>query len=226
MKSVWQWILQASLWIASIGLMIASSGLDGAYLARLMPDGWGWLGLLLNTMADITSELGMYWYGRLQQDVKAKRKRARWILVGQVLLVGYAWLFSWRQLVPRMRQVDPEAARPMAMLAAGFIPLALIVVGYIQSLLSGRIESDKPDKTSAKPMPVDAPVDRPADNLAPDVSGLSTDERRERVLAAMLAQEPPTQVQLAEQFGVSRSAIGNDVAVLREAGRLNGQGRH
>ena len=224
--SLWQRFLQASLWIASIGLMIASSGFDGAYLARMMPTGWGWLGLLLNTMADITSELGMYWYGRLQQDVKAKRKKARWILAGQVVLVGYAWLFGWRQLVPKMRQIDPDAATWMAPLAAAFIPMALIVLGYIQSLLAGRIEDAKPDKESAKPAPVDVSVDKPVDNVAPNVPELTTDERRERVLAAMLAPEPPTQSELAEQLAVSRSTIGNDVSVLREAGRLNGQGGH
>jgi len=147
-QRIWQRFLQASLWIASIGLMVASSGLDGAYLARLMPAGWAWLGLLLNTMADITSELGMYWYGRLQMD-RSKRKQAnsRWVLVGQVVLVGYAWLFGWRQLVPKVAEIDPGAPW-MAPIGAAFIPAALIVVGYIQSLLAGRIEAER---VSAEP---------------------------------------------------------------------------
>ena len=106
--NLWQSFLKISLWIASAGLMVASSGMDGAYLSKLMPPGWAWLGLVLNTMADITSELGMYWYGRLQADRSVvKRKRARWILGGQVILVGYAWLFGWRQLVPIVAQVTP-----------------------------------------------------------------------------------------------------------------------
>ena len=46
--NLWQKFLKVSLWVASIGLMVASSGLDGAYLAKLMPAGWGWLGLWLN----------------------------------------------------------------------------------------------------------------------------------------------------------------------------------
>jgi len=224
---VWQWFLQASLWIASIGLMVASSGLDGAYLAQLMPAGWGWLGLLLNTMADITSELGMYWYGRLQMDrSSAKRDKSRWVLVGQVALVGYAWLFGWRQLVPKMRQVDPDAAVWMAPMAAAFIPLALIVVGLIQALLSGRIEDAKPDK----PVPVGEPVVKdkpePAPVPTPPAPEWPLEERRELVLVAMLDSNAPSQAQLAERFGVSRQTIGNDIAALREAGKLNGQGGH
>jgi len=226
-KGAWQWVLGASLWIVSAGLMLASSGLDGAYLSKLMPAGWGFLGLVLNTMTDIASEVGMYWYGRIQQDrSKAKRKRARWVLVGQVLLVGYAWLFSWRQLVPIMRQVDPEAANAMSMLAAGFIPLALVVVGYVQSLLAGRIDEEKDDKPAETQQPV---VIEPV-NVAQDVPSeppmVTTEERRKRVLAAYLSDDTPTQAELAEQFGVSRSAIGNDVKELRRIGSLNGQGRH
>lgn len=140
--NIWKWFLRASLWIASAGLMMASGGLDGAYLAKLMPEGWGLLGLVLNLVADITSELGMYWYGRLRMDRSlTKKKGAKWILVGEVVLVGYAWLFGWRQLVPIVAQVDPTAPW-MAWVGAAFIPAALIVVGYIQSLLAGRIESE------------------------------------------------------------------------------------
>jgi hypothetical protein len=144
-KAFWQGFLRISLWVASIGLMISSSGLDGAYLAKLMPPGWGLLGLVLNTVADVTSELGMYWYGRLQMDKSStKRKKAKWLLAGQVILVGYAWLFSWRQLVPIIAQVDPDAPW-MAFIGAAFIPSALLVVGYVQALLAGRIENEKVD---------------------------------------------------------------------------------
>lgn len=228
MTQLWNRLLQASLWLASIGLMIASSGLDGAYLAKLMPDGWSWLGLLLNTMTDLTSELGMYWYGRLQMDRSStKQKRARWLLVGQVVLVSYAWLFSWRQLVPIIARVDPGAWW-MAPIGAAFIPSALIVVGYTQALLAGRVEDAKATAKIAPVVDKVAPI-APAEPPAPpvidtSVPSLDTDERRERVLVAMLADEPPTQAELADQLAVSRSTIGNDVARLRQAGRLNGQG--
>ena len=49
----WSWITRVSLWLVSIGLMLASSGIDGAYLARIMPAGADWLGYVLNTMSDI-----------------------------------------------------------------------------------------------------------------------------------------------------------------------------
>lgn len=153
--NLWQGLLKISLWLASIGLMVASSGLDGAYLSKLMPPGWAWVGLVLNAVADVTSELGMYWYGRLQMDRSVvKQRRAKWLLVGEGVLVGYAWLFSWRQLVPIIAKVDPNA-RWMAPVAAAFIPSALIVVGYVQALLAGRIEAEK---TSAQAEPGDAPV--------------------------------------------------------------------
>lgn len=160
--NVWKWFLKASLWIASAGLMGASAGLDGAYLAKLMPPGWGALGLVLNLVADVTSELGMYWYGRLQLDrSKKKAKRSVGILVGEVILVGYAWLFGWRQLVPIIAQVDPDAPW-MAWIGAAFIPIALIVVGYIQSLLAGRIETEttagQAETETAQPEPKPEPV--------------------------------------------------------------------
>jgi hypothetical protein len=142
-ENLWQKFLKVSLWIASAGLMVASSGLDGAYLSKLMPERWAVLGLVLNFVADVTSEIGMYWYGRLRMDKSSlKKKGAIGILVGQGILVFYAWLFGWRQLVPIVARVDPTALW-MAPAGAAFIPLALIVVGYTQALLAGRIETVK-----------------------------------------------------------------------------------
>ena len=226
MTQFWNRLLQASLWLASIGLMIASSGLDGAYLAKLMPDGWSWLGLLLNTMTDLTSELGMYWYGRLQMSRSTtKQKRARWLLVGQVVLVGYAWVFSWRQLVPIIARIDPDA-QWMAPIGAAFIPSALIVVGYTQALLAGRVEDVKATAKSTPVVDTMPPAVPPEPPTSPTIvnpaPALDTEERRERVLVAMLADSPPTQAELADQLAVSRSTIGNDVAKLREVGKLNG----
>ena len=228
---IWQRFLKVSLWLASIGLMIASSGLDGAYLSKLMPAGWAWLGLVLNTVADVVSELVMYWYGRLQMDASsAKRKRSRYLLVGQAMLVLYAWLFSWRQLVPILRQVDAEAATWLAPLSAAFIPTALIVVGYAQALLAGKIENVKESTPSATLATTDRqvlPTERPlASTLTAGVLDLAPTERREQVLTAMLADNPPTQAELADRFGVGRSTIGHDVAKLRQAGKLNGQREH
>jgi len=220
MKRFWNGFLKISLWLASIGLMIASSGVDGAYLAKLMPLGFGWLGLVLNTVSDVSSEIMMYWYGRLQMDASsAKRKGARWLLAVNGLLVGYAWLFSWRQLLPIVRQIEQGAAEWLAPLMAAFIPVALVGIGFAQALLAGRIETVKETPKAAK-LDNTPPIEQEQD------AELSTDALREQVLDAMLADEPPTQAALAERLGVSRSTVGYHVKALREVGKLNGQGRH
>ena len=205
--NLWQKFLKVSLWLASIGLMVASSGLDGAYLAKLMPEKWGLLGLVLNTVADITSELGMYWYGRLTMDKSlTKRKGAKWILVGQVILVGYAWLFGWRQLVPIVEKVDPNAPW-MAPVGAAFIPAALVVVGYIQSLLAGRIESE-PKTTVSEPKaePVAQPV-----GLEP-----ATMDDFERVLSRLNGQRATlTAEQLADELATDGKRLKSESTTKR-----------
>lgn len=140
---LWQNLLKISLWLASAGLMLASSGLDGAYLTKLMPAGWGWLGLVLNTVSDVVSEIVMYWFGRLRQDRSSvKRKMSWWLLLPQILLVGYAWLFGWRQLIPIMSEIEPQAYGWLAPIVAGFVPIGIVSVGLVQALLAGRIESE------------------------------------------------------------------------------------
>lgn len=153
--AAWQNFLRVSLWLASAGLMLASSGLDGAYLAKLMPLGFGWLGLVLNTVSDVTSELIMYWYGRLQMGSKTKRRLARWLLAPQVLLVGYAWLFGWRQLLPIMRELESADYSWLSMVAAGFVPVGILAVGFTQAILAGKIEKEQePSEVRSKPEPL------------------------------------------------------------------------
>jgi len=164
-RTVWQGFLHISLWLASIGLMLASSGIDGAYLAKLMPTGWAWLGLVLNTVSDIASEVMMYWYGRLQMDAsKIKQKKSRWILLVVALLVGYAWLFSWRQLLPPLVELEERAAIWLAPLMAAFVPISLAGIGYVQALLAGRIEKERAPselKAETKPEPQPAELANP-----------------------------------------------------------------
>ena len=157
---IWAWFLTASLWIVSMGLMAASSGIDGAYLEKLMPLGWGILGQVLNTMSDIASEIIMYWFGRLQMDASAaKRKRAKWLLLAEFVLVGFSWLFGWRQLLPILAQLEGKDAVWLAPLMAAFTPAALISIGYAQALLAGRIEKSE---SEAKPAPVAAKIAKSA----------------------------------------------------------------
>lgn len=147
-KRFWSRIMQSSLWLVSIGLMLASSGIDGAYLARIMPTepvNLQWLGYVLNTMSDIGSEILMYWFGRLRLFPKnSKRYRMAVILLpAELLTIAYSWFFSWRQLLLIMPAVEPQAAHWVAPIAAGFIPLLLSAIGYAQALLAGRIESEQ-----------------------------------------------------------------------------------
>ena len=95
------WMLENSLWLVALGLMLASSGIDGAYMSRLMTPGLWPLGYILNTMSDVSTMVVMYWFGRLRQSPKGtKRYRlAAWLLLSEVVSVGYSWFFSWRQLL-------------------------------------------------------------------------------------------------------------------------------
>jgi len=146
-KRFWARMMQSSLWLVSIGLMLASSGIDGAYLSRLMPVepiDLRWMGYVLNTMSDVGSEVLMYWFGRLRLFPKnSKRYRMAVILLpAELLTIAYSWFFSWRQLLLIMPAVEPQAAQWVAPIAAGFIPLLLSAIGYAQALLAGRIEKE------------------------------------------------------------------------------------
>jgi len=136
-------MLVAALWIATLGLFLASSGIDGVYLMSWMPVGWGWMGLVLNSVVDLTSELIMYWYGRLRlMPINTKRyKHARWLLLFEGGLIGFQWFFSWLQLRMVLAPVEPRDAGWIAPIAAAFVPFALVAVGYAQALLAGRIDT-------------------------------------------------------------------------------------
>lgn len=137
------WLLRNSLWLVSAGLMLASSGLDGAYMARFMAPTW--LGYVLNTISDISSEALMYYFGRLRLYPKNQKRYhlALLLLPVELLTAAYAWLFSWRQLLIVLPAVEGVATKWVAPIVAGFIPLLLAAIGLAQALLAGRI-SDAP----------------------------------------------------------------------------------
>jgi len=127
---MWEWVKKNSLWLVGLGLMLASSGLDGVYISRWMT-GAPWLGFILNTMSDVANLTLMYWYGRFRQSPKgSKRYRlAGAMLPSEIIAALYSWLFSWRQLRAVLPAVEPEHWRWVAPVAAGFIPLLLAFVG-------------------------------------------------------------------------------------------------
>lgn len=163
------WLLRNSLLLASLGVMICSAGVDGAYMAKLMPP---ILGYALNAVSDISAEVLIYWYARLKQYPKGtKRHKMAWgLLVGEVFLTGFAWLFGWRQLLPIVTALEgAQVARWLAPVLAAFTPTLLIAAGYAQALLAGRIESEKATEDVAateQPHPVrvqpQSPVALPA----------------------------------------------------------------
>ena len=140
--TIWRTLRRNSLWIISIGLMLASSGIDGAYMTAWMPVGAGWLGYVLNTTSDVASEILMYWFGRLQQERKGSKKWrfSWWILPAEIVIIGFSWFFGWRQLRLAMMDVEGMDTWWVAPIAAAFVPVLLAAVGYTQALVSGKLD--------------------------------------------------------------------------------------
>jgi hypothetical protein len=149
---IWYWLQRNSLWIMSIGLMAASSGIDGAYMAAWMPVNAAWLGYVLNTTSDVASEVLMYWFGRLQQERKNSKKwrLSRWILVAEILVVAFSWFFGWRQLLMVLPQIEGDATAWVAPISAAFVPLLLAATGYAQALLAGKFGEPVESKTESE----------------------------------------------------------------------------
>jgi hypothetical protein len=174
--SFWVWLQHNSLWLVAIGVMLASSGIDGAYMEKL--NAWTWFGYVLNTVSDIASPAIMYWYGRLQQDrSSSKRDKSRNLLWSEWMFIGFSWLFSWRQLRPMVYQAETSTITAsfgapvwaqtlelevLALLFAGFAPALLAAIGYAQSLLHGRIDEEPASSgkpiVKAEPEPLECPV--------------------------------------------------------------------
>lgn len=143
---------------ASAALMLASSGIDGAYMFRWMPPGWGWLGYALNTTADLTGETLMYVFGRLQQERRgSKRQRASWAILGaEAVTVLFSWFFSWRQLRAVLPAVEPQSWRWVSAVSAAFVPLLLAFCGYAQAVLAGRFGESDRESHASEPVQLDA----------------------------------------------------------------------
>jgi hypothetical protein len=144
-----RWINDNALWLVGLGLMLASSGIDGAYMARLMS--WPALGYVLNTTADVAGMTLTYYYGRLLRDnarTSNKHKQARYLIISEVVAVGYSWFFSWRQLRLVIQPIEPVEYEWIAVVSAAFIPLLLAFIGWAQSLIVTPPDADgKPADT-------------------------------------------------------------------------------
>jgi hypothetical protein len=119
--------------LVSVGIMLASSGVDGVYMGAWQPDRWHWLGLVVNTMFDIASPVITYKYGVLNRNAK-KRKYTWPLLVAEVIAIGFSWFFGWRQLRIVMPIIEPTDWGWVAPVSAAATPLVLAAIGYAMSL--------------------------------------------------------------------------------------------
>jgi hypothetical protein len=223
MMNIITWTLKNSLWLVGIGLMLASSGIDGAYMARWMTalPGIGsaaLLGYVLNTTSDVASMVLSYTFTRLRHDNAKRTKRARmaWaLLVAEFIAVVYSWFFGWRQLLTVLPAVEGDNAQWVAPIAAGFIPVLLAAIGWAQALIAEPEEKPTSEATT-KPEP-------------PTLTTVGDDpitERRRELLSLYRAEPERTQASVAEALGVSASTVRNDLAALEADGVIqrNGNG--
>ncbi len=94
-----------------------------------------------------------YYYGRLLRDnarTSNKHKQARYLIISEVVAVGYSWFFSWRQLRIVIQPIEPVEYDWIAVVSAAFIPLLLAFIGWAQSLIVTPPDADgKPVDTKA-----------------------------------------------------------------------------
>jgi len=157
-KPLLAWLSENVLWLAGLGLMVSSSGIDGAYMAAWMPAGFGWLGLVLNTVSDLSGMVLTFAFGQLRRNnarTSRKYKMASVLLGAEVVAVLYSWFFSWRQLRQVMATTEGQAAVWVAPIAAGFVPLLLAFIGWAQSLL---VEPQEAAQVLREPQQVTAGV--------------------------------------------------------------------
>lgn len=225
-------ILKSSLWLVGLGLMLASSGIDGAYMSRIMPEGWGWLGLVLNTTADISGMVIMYFYGYIRRENAKNTKKwklARWLLFAEVFSVAYAWFFGWRQLKIVMLPIEGDATFWIAPIAASFIPMTLGFVGFAQSLLVDESQDEpqpkatktQPTKPKMQPAKVAQPKEEKKESNEKSLQVAKLNETAKGVLRSFAAKSDATQQQVADDIGVSRTTVSNYLSKLEQNGFLH-----
>lgn len=145
MRKLGLWLRTNSLWAAALGLMLASSGLDGAWLAKMMPPSLEWLGYVLNTTSDLAGLIIVYWFGVFRQSPKnTKRYRLALVLLpAELVAVAYSWYFGYLQLLLVLPAVLGAGVQQVALISAGFIPLLLAFIGWAQALLAGKWDTQQ-----------------------------------------------------------------------------------
>jgi len=171
------WLQRNSLVLAGMGLCLFSSGIDGAFMAKLMPVGWGFLGLGLNAVADVVSFLLTHWFGVFQQDGKrTKRRRLSWFLLpAEGVACFYSWYISYWQLMLVLPGVlpmlDAGGTHKVALVIGGFVPLHLAFLGWAHAIQVGKLEVAHVESTArtaitqvAEPMQIAEIVAAPSEH--------------------------------------------------------------
>lgn len=149
--------------------MLASSGLDGAYMTLLMPQevliarwtvSFAWLGLILNLAADGTDLYLSYRIGRLMNTKDAVKQWGAVVLLvlGLIVAAGYSWYFSYLQLRRVLPTFEVGNVDRTARIIAGFIPALIVILGLEDGLshFSSKrfLEQDEPQPAKAEPKPL------------------------------------------------------------------------
>lgn len=137
LKKLWLGMLHGSLWICAIGISVFSAGIDGEWMASFQE--WRWMGYAQNLTGDIAGEVLMYHFAKLQKEnrVGSKKWKASWVILGgSILMLGYSWFFSWRQLMITLAGQPPW----VPVICATFAPALLGFVGYTQAIVESKLE--------------------------------------------------------------------------------------
>lgn len=230
-----KWLLKNSLWLIGLGLMLASSGIDGAYLTRIMPEGFFWLGLILNTTADIAGMVITYYYGLLKRTApkgSRKHRMADFLLSAEIFAVIYSWFFSWRQLRIVMQPIEGESTRWIAPVAAAFVPGLLAFIGFTESLLTDTETAESCAKVARNLVQVEQPEAKlaPQETKVAEVSPKVAPQPFEhnavsRKLLEIFGENPnETYTQAAKVAQVSRTTVANYLKAMETAGVIHSNG--
>lgn len=171
--SLWSWICKHPSIAIGACLMVASSGLDGAYMTLLMPQrviiarwtvSFAWLGLVLNLAADGTDLYLSYRIGKLMNTRDAIKQWGAIVLLALGLLVaaGYSWFFSYLQLRRVLPAFEVDNVDRTAKIIAGFIPALIVILGLEDGLshFSSKrfLEQSAPEPAKREPKPQPKPL--------------------------------------------------------------------
>lgn len=199
---VWAW--KNRFWIAAIAVSIASSPGDGGFISRFMNP---FLAYTMNFVIDGVTEFFGHTFMMYRSDTqegKARDRRKAWSWVLLVPLFGMNYfqiVFSHQEYALRR----PEMPAYLLWSLAAFAPAALIGLFIAQALTDAGAKKVK--KVEERPVVVP---------IADPLPELSTEARREALVDLLRDRPKATQGELAGEFSVSRTTIGNDLSVLEK----------